>query len=150
MGLHSNIIAGEHPGERWPISLQSYLSPLHFCCRTFVELNHNEPVPEVLVNILDSSLEAATVKPQRSNTWLVRFYQCSNLYQPLPLPRVPPMSPSFRLLIFASDDWLPTAAFKLFYCLQIVYWFWTRSNIWRVCSFLEQYGDTPPPDSSLI
>lgn len=43
--------------------------PTLFLAR-FTELNHDEAIPEVLVNILDRSLELATVKPPRNNKWL--------------------------------------------------------------------------------
>lgn len=51
-----------------PFSIHPTFPPL-FLVR-FAELNHNEPIPEVLVNIPDRSLESATVKPQRNNKWL--------------------------------------------------------------------------------
>lgn len=51
-----------------PFSIHPAFPPL-FLAR-FAELNHNEPIPEALVNILDRSLESATVKPARNNKWL--------------------------------------------------------------------------------
>lgn len=114
--------ANIRPSFAHPSILTSLL--LHFSCRAFAELNHNESVTEVLVNILDRSLEAATVKLQRNNKWLFSFYLSLNLYQPLLLlPHLLPLflSPTVRLLFLevGVNHLLPAVTLGCFFCLQI-------------------------------